>query len=243
MVLNRPQRRNALSGALMSALQDEIDAARSDTAVRVVVLAASGTVFSSGHDLEEMRATASSSTCRGLFAQCSRLMISITRLPKPFIAEVQGPATAAGCQLVATCDLALASRTAWFATPGVNIGLFCTTPAVAVSRAVARKPALEMLFTGERVPAVRAAEIGLVNRAVDDEELRSEVDALAARVASASPLVVSLGKEAFYRQLDMDLDGAYAHASEIMTRNMMAADAREGIDAFFEKRTPRWRGE
>lgn len=243
LVLNRPRQRNALSSSLMSALQREIDAVREDPAVRVVVLAANGPVFSSGHDLKEMRANVDRNVCRGLFSQCSRLMISIVQLPKPVIAEVQGVATAAGCQLVASCDLALAAHSAWFATPGVNIGLFCSTPAVALSRSVAHKSAMEMLLTGERVSAARAAEIGLINRAVDDENLRSEVDALAARVAAASPLVVSLGKQAFYRQLEMDLEGAYAFASEIMTRNMMALDAREGIDAFLDKRQPHWRGE
>lgn len=242
LTLNRPAARNALSRALMTALEDRLHAIGRDRAVKVVVLAASGPAFCAGHDLKEMRANPGREIYDALFRQCSRLMVTITKLPQPVIAKVQGVATAAGCQLVATCDLAVASRTARFATPGVNIGLFCSTPMVALSRAVGRKAAMEMLLTGEMIDADRAERLGLVNRAVEPAELDGTVADLARLIAGKSPLTVAIGKEAFYRQVDLDLQAAYDYASEVMTRNMLARDAEEGIDAFLEKRQPTWCG-
>jgi enoyl-CoA hydratase/carnithine racemase len=242
LTLNRPEARNALSRALMTALEAELEAISCDTEVKVVVLGGSGPAFCSGHDLKELRAESTRPAFEALFAQCSRLMLAITRLPKPVIARVQGVATASGCQLVATCDLAVASATARFATPGVNIGLFCSTPMVALSRAVPRKRAMEMLLTGEAVTAEEAKEIGLINRVVPPEALEAAADELAREIAAKSPLVVAIGKEAFYRQIELGLAEAYAFAAEVMTRNMLAQDAEEGIDAFLEKRPPTWRG-
>jgi enoyl-CoA hydratase/carnithine racemase len=187
-----------------------------------------------------MRADPRRAAYEKIFAQCSELMLTIVRLPKPVIAEVHGIATAAGCQLVATCDLAVAAETARFATPGVDIGLFCSTPMVALSRAVGRKPALEMLLTGEPVDAARARELGLVNRVVPEPRLRAAVDELAGRIAGKSAVSVRIGKEAFYRQAELDLAAAYRYAAEVMTTNMLARDAGEGIDAFLEKRRPQW---
>ncbi|GAB4356337.1 MAG: enoyl-CoA hydratase [Gammaproteobacteria bacterium] len=243
LTLNRPQARNALSVALMSALQDELDAIKADRSVRVVVIAANGPAFCAGHDLKEMRANPEREFYEALFAQCSRLMTSIIELPQPVIARIHGIATAAGCQLAATCDLAVAADTVRFATPGVNIGLFCSTPMVALSRAVGRKHAMEMLLTGDMIDARRAYEMGLVNRVVSAEELDDAVYQLASKIASKSPLTLAIGKEAFYRQAEKDLASAYAYCSEVMTRNMLARDAEEGIDAFLEKRTPVWCGE
>jgi enoyl-CoA hydratase/carnithine racemase len=240
LTLNRPAARNALSRALMSELHDALDGAAGDPAVRVVIIAASGPAFCAGHDLRELRAHPGRPILEVLFAQCSALMTRIVRLPKPVIARVQGVATAAGCQLVASCDLAVASTEARFATPGVNIGLFCSTPMVALSRNVGRKAAMEMLLTGELITAEHAREIGLVNRVVRPEALESETMALAAHIAARSALTLAIGKEAFYRQAEMDLDAAYVYAAETMVRNMMARDAAEGIDAFLEKRTPHW---
>jgi enoyl-CoA hydratase/carnithine racemase len=208
--------------------------------VRVVVIGAAGPGFCAGHDLRELRANPGREFLERLFAQCSALMTRIVRLPKPVIARVHGVATAAGCQRVASCDLAVASTAARFATPGVNIGLFCSTPMVALSRAVGRKAAMEMLLTGELIDAARAREIGLVNRVVPPEALDAEVAALANHIAARSSLTLAIGKEAFYRQAEMDLDAAYAYAAEVMVRNMLARDAAEGIDAFLEKRAPRW---
>jgi enoyl-CoA hydratase/carnithine racemase len=242
LTLNRSAARNSLSAALMSALQDEFDAIASDESVRVVVIAANGPAFCAGHDLKELRANPGRQFYEALFAQCSRLMLTITRLPKPVVARVHGMATAAGCQLVATCDLAVASTAAKFATPGVNIGLFCSTPMVALSRNVGRKQAMEMLLTGEAVGAEAARELGLVNRVVPPDELDATVDALAGGIAAKSPLTLAIGKEAFYRQLELGLADAYDYASEVMTRNMLARDAEEGIDAFLEKRAPSWQG-
>lgn len=242
LTLNRPAARNALSVALMAALQDALDAVGRDPRVKVVVLAGSGPAFCAGHDLKEMRANPGQEAYQALFAQCSRLMMTVTRLPKPVIAKVHGIATAAGCQLVATCDLAVAARPARFATPGVNIGLFCSTPMVALSRAVGRKASMEMLLTGEMISAEKAEQLGLVNRVVDPERLDAEVSALASLIASKSPLTLAIGKEAFYRQVELDLAAAYDYASEVMTRNMLARDAEEGIDAFLEKRQPNWCG-
>ncbi len=240
LTLNRPAARNALSVALMSSLVEALDAIAADPSVRVVVIGGSGPAFCAGHDLREMRADPRRETMAALFAQCSALMTRIVRLPRPVIARVHGIATAAGCQLVASCDLAVAAADARFATPGVNIGLFCSTPMVALSRAVPRKAAMEMLLTGEMIDAPRAREIGLVNQVVPPEELDAAVAALAGRIAAKSALTVAIGKEAFYRQAELDLDAAYRYAAEVMTRNMMAQDAAEGIYAFLEKRAPCW---
>ena len=242
LTLNRPSARNALSVALMTQLQTALDACADDTAVRVVVIAAAGPAFCAGHDLRELRANPSPEFYAALFDQCSRLMTSLVRLPKPVIACVHGVATAAGCQLVASCDLAVAADTARFATPGVNIGLFCSTPMVALSRAVGRKPAMEMLLTGEMVSASQARSLGLINRVVPDGEQEAAVTALASQIAAKSPLTLAIGKEAFYAQAELPLDEAYAYASAAMTRNMLARDAAEGIDAFLGKRSPVWTG-
>jgi enoyl-CoA hydratase/carnithine racemase len=241
LTLNRPQARNALSVALMTAVQETLDAIATDISVRVVVIAGAGPAFCSGHDLREMRAAPSRARYEALFTQCSRLMQTIVRLPKPVIACVHGIATAAGCQLVASCDLAVAAETARFATPGVNLGLFCSTPMVALSRAVGRKAAMEMLLTGELIDAVQARTLGLVNRVVPETALAAETERLARQIAGKSAVTLAIGKEAFYRQAELPLAEAYAYASEVMTRNMLARDAEEGIDAFLEKRPPVWR--
>jgi enoyl-CoA hydratase/carnithine racemase len=245
LTLNRAGARNALSAGLMGALQSALDAAAADKSARVIVLAADGPAFSSGHDLKEMTAHRKDAdngraAFAALFAQCSRLMQTIVRHPKPVIAQVQGIATAAGCQLVASCDLAVASDAARFATPGVNIGLFCSTPMVALSRNVSRKQAMEMLLTGEMVSAARAREIGLINRVVAPQTLEAETKALAQLIASKPRATVKIGKEAFYDQLEMPLSEAYDYASRVMTENMLDAEAREGIGAFVEKRDPKW---
>ncbi|MCB4804868.1 enoyl-CoA hydratase [Methylobacterium brachiatum] len=240
LTLNRPQARNALSMALMTALQDALDAIREDPAVRVVILRGAGPAFCAGHDLKEMRADPSRAATEAVFRTCARLMLSLTRLPQPVIAQVHGIATAAGCQLVATCDLALCAEEARFATPGVQIGLFCSTPMVALSRAVSRKAALEMLLVGEPVGAQEALRIGLVNRVVASAELDGAVNAMAQTIAGKARRVLAIGKEAFGRQIEMGLEEAYGYTAEIMTRNMMMADAQEGIDAFLTKRSPRW---
>jgi len=242
LTLNRPAQRNALSRALMTALQREIDAIGGDSRVKVVVITGAGPVFCAGHDLREMRANPGRAHYRALFRQCSDLMMSLTRLPQPVIARVHGIATAAGCQLVASCDLAIAADSARFATPGVNLGLFCSTPMVALTRAVSRKAAMEMLLTGDLVSAERARELGLVNRVVPVDRLDAEVTALARQIAGKSPLTLKIGKEAFYRQAELGMAAAYDYASEVMTTNMLARDAEEGIDAFLEKRAPTWRG-
>lgn len=242
LTLNRPAARNALSLALMAALQDALDAIRDDDSVRVVVLKAAGPAFCAGHDLREMRANPSPEATEHLFRTCARLMTSLVRLPKPVIAQVHGIALAAGCQLVASCDLAVCTEAARFATPGVQIGLFCSTPMVALSRAVSRKAAMEMLLLGEPVDAAEALRIGLVNRVVPADHLEAAVADLAGRIASKARRVVAVGKEAFYRQIEMGLDEAYAYTAEVMTRNMAMADAREGIDAFLQKREPVWEG-
>jgi enoyl-CoA hydratase/carnithine racemase len=224
----------------MGSLQESLDAIAGDPAVRVVVIAGAGPAFCAGHDLREIRANPGRAQYEALFAQCSRLMLSIMHLPKPVIARVHGVATAAGCQLVASCDLAVAAEDARFATPGVNIGLFCSTPMVALSRAVGRKPALEMLLTGELVDAARARELGLVNRIVPAAALDDAVAALAAQIAGKSAHVLAIGKEAFYRQAELGVAEAYDYAAQVMTRNMLARDAEEGLDAFIAKRPPVW---
>jgi len=241
VTLNRPQRRNALSFALMQELIDCLDVIRQRSDLRAVVLAAAGKVFSSGHDLSEMVGRNISEYQR-LFDVCTELMTKLQSIPQPVIAEVQGMATAAGCQLVATCDLAIASEEATFATPGVRIGLFCTTPMVALTRAVGRKRAMEMLLTGEPIDAHQAADWGLVNRVVAGGQLRAETRRLAGRIAEASEIVVALGKQAFYTQIDLDQAKAYGYAKEVMSKNAVADDAQEGISSFLEKRTPCWTG-
>ncbi len=240
LVLNRPAARNALSSGMMSALQAEIDSIAADPALRAVVIGANGPAFCAGHDLRELRQNPNREAYEALFHQSGALMRSLMRMPKPAIARVQGTATAAGCQLVATCDLAVAARDAKFATPGVDIGLFCSTPMVAISRNVPRKRMMEMLLTGDPIDAETAARYGLVNRIVDPGALEAEARALALRIAEKSALTIAIGKEAFYRQIEAGFDDAYRTASEAMTRNMLARDAGEGIDAFLEKRPPRW---
>jgi enoyl-CoA hydratase/carnithine racemase len=242
ITLNRPERRNPLSLGLMQELIACLDELADETNIRAIILAASGKVFSSGHDLSEMvgRTVAE---YRRLFDVCTELMTKIQSIPQPVIAQVQGVATAAGCQLVATCDLAIASDQAAFATPGVKIGLFCTTPMVALSRAVGRKRAMEMLLTGKIVDAATAAEWGLVNRVVPAAELESATRDLACQIAGASSFTVALGKQAYYAQIDLDQAKAYAYAKEVMTMNALAHDAQEGISAFLEKRVACWSGE
>jgi enoyl-CoA hydratase/carnithine racemase len=247
LTLNNPPA-NALSIALMEALMAELTAAAEDPEVRVVVLSAAGKLFSAGHDLKEMTAhRADSDRGRGFFEKtmrlCADLMLAITHLPKPVIAEVDGLATAAGCQLVASCDLAICTDTSAFCTPGVNIGLFCSTPMVAVSRAAHRKQAMEMLLTGETIDASTAKDFGLVNRIVPKQYLAQVVDKYAAIIASKSPLTLKIGKEAFYRQIEMPLEEAYDYAARVMVENMLARDAAEGIGAFLDKRHPTWTGE
>ncbi|MPZ12370.1 MAG: enoyl-CoA hydratase [Kiloniellaceae bacterium] len=243
LTLNRPRQYNALSGDLMGELQAALDDIAAEKSVRVVIIEGAGRGFCAGHDLKELRGRGGDKEFfQAIFKQCSRLMTTITSLPQPVIAKVHGIATAAGCQLVATCDLAVADRTARFGTPGVNIGLFCSTPMVALSRAVPRKQAMEMLLTGDTVGAEEAVGLGLINRAVPAEALEGEALALARKVAGKSPLTLKIGKEAFYRQIEYGLVEAYAYASQVMTTNMLARDAEEGIDAFIEKRSPEWQG-
>ncbi|MGY4506635.1 enoyl-CoA hydratase [Bradyrhizobium sp. USDA 3650] len=248
LTLNRPAARNSLSATMIASLHAELNEIRDDKAIRGVVIAANGPAFSAGHDMKELTARRTDpDRGRAFFAEmmtaCSAMMQAIVHLPKPVVASVQGIATAAGCQLVASCDLAIASEAAHFATPGVDIGLFCSTPMVALSRNVPRKQAMEMLLTGEPIPAARAREIGLVNRVVAAGTERAAAIALAEQVALKSAYTVKLGKEAFYRQAEMSLADAYRYAAEVMTENMMARDAEEGIGAFIEKRTPTWRDE
>jgi enoyl-CoA hydratase/carnithine racemase len=241
LTMNRPQRRNALSLALMLELVSALDEIRRNAAVRAVILAAAGKVFCSGHDLSEMTGR-DINEYRRIFDVCSELMMKIQAIPQPVIAEVQGVATAAGCQLVAACDLAIAAENAWFATPGVKIGLFCTTPMVALTRAIGRKRALQMLLTGDPVDARTAADWGIVNQAVPAAELAAATRRLAAKITGASSLVVSIGKQAFYTQIDLDQPKAYAYAKEVMSMNALAEDAQEGIGAFLGKRSPCWSG-
>ncbi len=245
ITLNDPASRNALSEGMLRALSTELEATASTRSVRVVVLAASGPVFCAGHHLKELTARrADSDRGRAYFTQimtlCAKVMQQIVHMPQPVIAEVQGTATAAGCQLVATCDLALAAETVHFATPGVNIGLFCSTPMVALSRNVSRKQAMAMLLTGEMIDAQEAERIGLINQVVPAADLTTRTMALAQKIASKSTLTVKTGKEAFYRQAEMPLEQAYAYAAQVMVDNMLARDAEEGIGAFIDKREPRW---
>jgi enoyl-CoA hydratase/carnithine racemase len=245
LILNRPEARNSLSLAMLAALAEALAAIATDRTVRAVVLTANGPAFCAGHDLKEITSRrADADRGRAFFEEvmrtCSALMQRIVALPQPVIAAVQGTATAAGCQLVASCDLAVTSAAAQFATPGVNIGLFCSTPMVALSRNVARKHALEMLLTGDPISAHDAARMGLVNRVVDPGRERDEALALAGKITAKSAHVLKLGKAAFYRQLEMGLANAYHYASEVMVENMLARDAEEGIGAFVEKRAPIW---
>jgi enoyl-CoA hydratase/carnithine racemase len=240
VTLNRPAQFNALSRSLIDELQATFDAVAADATIRVVVLAANGRGYCAGHDLKEIRAMADVAEVEALFARCSRMMTTILRMPQPVIAKVHGLATAAGCQLVATCDLAVASTAATFATPGVSIGAFCATPGVALGRAVGRKPAMEMLLTGEAIGAERAREIGLVNRVVAPETLDAEVESLARLVASKSATAIASGKQVFYRQLEMPTGEAYALAGHAIASDLVSEDGREGVDAFLSKRPPVW---
>ena len=241
LTLNHPARRNALSLGLMRELIDGLASFGRDKSIRAVILAANGKAFSSGHDLSEMTGR-TVNDYREIFSVCTTLMETVQAIPQPVIAQVQGIATAAGCLLVATCDLAVASEEAAFATPGVRIGLFCTTPMVALTRAIGRKRAMEMLLTGTPVDAPTAAAWGLVNHVTPAADLAAETRSLAARIAEASGFTVALGKSAYYAQIDLDQSKAYAYAKEVMTLNALAQDAHEGITAFLEKRSPCWSG-
>lgn len=240
LTLNNPRQRNVLSTLTLDLLHRYLTEAGEDLRVRVIVIRSTGPVFSSGHDLNELVGQDRESYS-GVFADCTRVMELIRLLPKPVIAQVQGLATAAGCQLVATCDLSVASETAKFATPGVQIGLFCTTPGVAVARAVMPKKAMEMLLTGAPIPASEALEFGLISRVADPDELEEEVMELARQIARASSRTLALGKPAFYRQLEMDRPSAYTMAQQVMVDNLLEEDAQEGITAFLEKREPHWK--
>jgi enoyl-CoA hydratase/carnithine racemase len=242
LTLNRPKQMNALSGDLIDALQAEFDRLAKDDGIRCVVIKAAGRGFSAGHDLREVRSSEDYGFFHDLISRCSGMMMSIQRLPQPVVASVQGIATAAGCQLVAACDLAVASADAKFATPGVNIGLFCGTPSVPLARNIASKHALDMLFTGEPIDAQRAYEFGLVSRVVSADALEAETMALARQIASKSGFVLSMGKKLFHTHKEMDLEQAYAYATTSMAGGMMAEDARIGIDAFIKKQPqPKWR--
>lgn len=245
LTMARPKQRNSLSRLLLQQLFDAFDRHSGDPETRVIILAAEGPVFSAGHDMKELTAARTHADGgRAYFAETfkssSKVMLAIARCAKPVIAQVQGMATAAGCQLVATCDLAVTARSASFATPGVDIGLFCSTPMVALSRNVPRKQAMEMLLLGEPVDAARAREIGLVNRVVDDDALASETMAIAAKISGKSQKTIMMGKQAFHTQLEQVSEDAYAHTARVMTENMLAHDAEEGIGAFLEKRAPKW---
>jgi enoyl-CoA hydratase/carnithine racemase len=242
ITLNRPKQYNALSEELLTQLQSMLDTVGNDTSVRVVVIAGSGPAFCAGHDLKQMRANPSKRYYDKLFAQCSDVMMKLVHLPQPVIARVHGIATAAGCQLVAQCDLAVASDTARFAVSGINVGLFCSTPSVALGRNVSRKEAMEMLLTGEFIDAATAKQRGLVNRVVPAEQLDTEVKALADAIIAKSAVAVTTGKKMFYTQMEMGMEAAYEYAAEVMACNMMAEDVGEGIDAFMQKRPPRWTG-
>ena len=241
ITMNRPEKRNALSSKMMRELTDALRALSAESDVRAIVLAANGPAFSAGHDLREL-VDGDINRYRAVFDLCTELMNAIQEIPQPVIASVQKIATAAGCQLVATCDLAVAAEEATFGTPGVKIGLFCTTPMVALSRAIGRKRALQMLMTGKLISAETAADWGLINTVVPADQLASATRELALSIATASPLTVALGKQAFYTQIDLDQPKAYAYAKEVMSMNAMAADAQEGMCAFLDKRQPAWVG-
>ena len=240
LTLNRPAQMNVLSLEMLSELQIALDKIANNKTIRVVILSANGKAFCTGHDLKDMRSNYTIDYQTKLFTKCSAVMLSILKLPQPVIAKVQGIATAAGCQLVATCDLAIAAASATFATSGINNGLFCTTPAVALSRNVSRKHALEMLFTGDFINSNRAEEIGLINKVVADNLLNEAINQLAIKLATKSAYGLSLGKSAFYKQLEMGVSDAYSYTGPLMAKNVMDADAAEGFDAFIEKREPEW---
>ena len=242
LTLNRPAQYNALSGEMLTELQTALDDINQDEAVRVVIIAANGKAFCPGHDLKEMRASEEREAHQALFDKCSKMMLTINQLQQPVIARVNGVATAAGCQLVANCDLAVAAEEARFAVSGINVGLFCSTPAVPLSRNMGRKQALHMLLTGDFISAQTAQQYGLVNEVAPATELEQVTIALARKIVTKSAHAIKLGKEMFYQQLPMDLSDAYAYASERMTCNMDSHDAREGIDAFIQKRKPEWKG-
>jgi enoyl-CoA hydratase/carnithine racemase len=242
LTLNRPGQFNSLSEELLAEFQAALDAIAGDDSVKVVVIAGAGKAFCAGHDLKQMRANHSKEYMRALFRQCGRLMTAITRLPQPVIARVHGIATAAGCQLVASCDLAVAADAARFAVSGINVGLFCSTPAVALSRNMGRKQAMEMLLTGDFIDANEARRRGLVNRVVAADQLDAEIARLTDSICAKSSAAVRMGKQLFYQQLEMGVDGAYQLAGETMACNMMCDDAAEGIDAFMQKRKPEWKG-
>lgn len=240
LTLNRPDKFNPLSQEMLVALQTELDSIATDPMVRVVVLAAKGKAFCAGHDLKEMRSHPEKEFYDALFQQCSRMMMTINKLPQPVIAKVQGIATAAGCQLVAACDLAVSVDTAKFATSGIRYGLFCSTPSVAVGRNLSRKQAMEILLTGEFISAATAERQGLINRSVSADQVDATVKELTDAIIGKSAVAVSMGKEMFYKQIEMGLEDAYAYAGEVMACNMMADDAQEGFAAFLEKRQPVW---
>jgi enoyl-CoA hydratase/carnithine racemase len=243
LTLNRPQARNSLSQGMLRALLAALEALAADDAVRIVILAGAGPAFCAGHDLKELKAAGyERGYTEALFADCAQVMQAIVHLPKPVIAQVHGIATAAGCQLVASCDLAVATEDARFATPGVNIGLFCSTPMVALSRNVGHKAAMQMLLTGDLIDAATAQRFGLINEIVPAACLAERTRALALKLASKSALTLAIGKEAFYRQAELPLAEAYAYTAQVMVTNLEAQDAREGIDAFLDKRTPVWCG-
>ena len=240
LTLNRPNQQNSLSSELMKALIYKLDEIKDNKNIKVVILLANGKNFCAGHDLKELKIDKSEKRFKQIFELCSELMLKIVRLPKPVIAGVQGIATAAGCQLVASCDLAIASNTSKFATPGVNIGLFCSTPMVAVSRNVNRKQTMEMLLMGKFITPLKAKEIGLINNIVQDDNLKKETLKVAKMIASKSTATVAIGKEAFYKQLEMGIEDAYKYTSKVMSSNMLQQDAQEGISAFIENRDPIW---
>jgi enoyl-CoA hydratase/carnithine racemase len=242
LTLNRPKQYNALSEELLTELESALETIGKDDSVRVVVIAGNGSAFCAGHDLKQMRATPRKAYYQKLFAQCSKVMLAITHIPQPVIARVHGIATAAGCQLVAQCDLAVASDNAKFAVSGINVALFCSTPSVPLGRNLPRKQAMEMLLTGEFIDAHTAAQRGLINRAVPADQLDAAVAELAGKIIGKSKVAVSTGKQMFYKQMEMGLEGAYQYAAEVMACNMMAEDVGEGIDAFVEKRAPVWKG-
>lgn len=242
LILNRPKQFNALSVELLSAIQTELDSIAQDSNIQIVIIAANGKAFCAGHNLKEMRENTDEAFHRALFQQCSRMMLTINDMPQVVIAKVQGIATAAGCQLVAACDLAVASDNAKFATSGINVGLFCSTPAVAISRNLSRKQAFEMLITGEFIDAHMALQYGLINRVVPVDQLDQALQSLINAITAKSSVAVRTGKNMFYKQLDMPLADAYEYASEVMTCNMMSEDVSEGIDAFIEKRHAVWKG-
>ncbi|MFN7088045.1 MAG: enoyl-CoA hydratase [Burkholderiales bacterium] len=242
LILNRPQQYNALSWALLAELQTAIDAIAHDESVRVVVIAGTGKAFCAGHDLKELRAHHNRKFIKETFQRCSRLMLSLTRLPQPVIARAHGIVAAAGCQLVAQCDLAVAADDARFATSGINVGLFCATPAVALTRNIARKRAMEMLMTGDFIDARTALSYGLVNRVVPLAELDAEIKKFAQSIIAKTPVAIAAGKKIFYEQIEAGLERAYELAADTMVCNMLTDDAAEGIDAFMQKRAPRWRG-